>query len=129
MFSKNGGNLGRPVIVAPSTPARRNTCTRRSRLSQGSKGVRGLLHPGDATSGSAPRIAPLTFPGSHLNFTAARLSSVSFDLTPSNVLARLTPLSTTNYDRMVQRCYDIGEYMSVETGGFLHRRPAHRRVG
>lgn len=47
------------------------------------------------------------------------LSTVSFDLTPSNVPLSLSPLNTTNYDRVVAHCYDIGEYMSVQSGAFF----------
>jgi hypothetical protein len=39
------------------------------------------------------------------------LSNVAFDLTPSNITR--TPTTTTNFDRTVNTCYDIGEYMSV----------------
>jgi hypothetical protein len=41
----------------------------------------------------------------------APLSSTAFDLTPSNVPRTAT--ATTNYDRAVVSCYDIGEYLSV----------------
>src|SRR4029077_13543902 len=54
-----------------------------------------------------------------LNLVAGRLvprgqstlSSTSFDLTPSNVLR--APGSTTNFDRTIASCYDIGEYQSL----------------
>jgi hypothetical protein len=39
------------------------------------------------------------------------LSSTAFDLTPSNIVR--TPTSTTNYDRVVAPCYDIGEYQTL----------------
>jgi hypothetical protein len=39
------------------------------------------------------------------------LSNVAFDLTPSNITRTAT--TTTNFDRTVTTCYDIGEYMSV----------------
>ena len=43
------------------------------------------------------------------------LSTASFDLTPSNIPFPLPgrPFNTTNYDRTVVPCYNIGEYMSV----------------
>ncbi|HET7825238.1 MAG TPA: sialidase family protein [Anaeromyxobacter sp.] len=44
-----------------------------------------------------------------------RLSTTSFDLTPSNVPR--TPTATTNYDRAIVSCYDIGEYLSVRGDG------------
>jgi hypothetical protein len=39
------------------------------------------------------------------------LSSTAFDLTPSNIVR--TPTTTTNYDRAVVSCYDIGEYQTL----------------
>ena len=42
---------------------------------------------------------------------AGPLSSTAFDLTPSNVVR--TPTSTTNYDRAIVACYDIGEYQTL----------------
>jgi hypothetical protein len=39
------------------------------------------------------------------------LSSTSFDLTPSNIVR--TPTSTTNFDRLINTCYDIGEYQAL----------------
>jgi hypothetical protein len=41
----------------------------------------------------------------------APLSTTAFDLTPSNVVR--TPTATTNYDRTVVTCYDIGEYQTL----------------
>lgn len=41
----------------------------------------------------------------------APLSTTAFDLTPSNVVR--TPTATTNYDRTVVSCYDIGEYQTL----------------
>jgi len=49
------------------------------------------------------------------------LSSTAFDLTPSNVVR--TPTATTNYDRAVQTCYDIGEYQTL-----AHSRDEDGRV-
>ncbi|HET7401414.1 MAG TPA: sialidase family protein [Usitatibacter sp.] len=42
---------------------------------------------------------------------ASALSSTSFELTPSNVVR--TPTATTNFDRTIVSCYDIGEYQSL----------------
>jgi len=41
----------------------------------------------------------------------AGLSSTAFDLTPSNVVR--TKTATTNYDRAIATCYDIGEYQTL----------------
>jgi hypothetical protein len=50
-------------------------------------------------------------PGIRLAGTTG-LSTRSFDLTPSNVPRSAT--LTTNYDRTIVSCYDIGEYLSVK---------------
>ena len=39
------------------------------------------------------------------------LGSTSFELTPSNIVR--TPTTTTNFDRTIVSCYDIGEYQSL----------------
>jgi hypothetical protein len=43
------------------------------------------------------------------------LSRGAFDLIPSNnpIPTAAAPFRTTNYDRLIQPCYNIGEYMSV----------------
>ncbi|MBW8865896.1 MAG: exo-alpha-sialidase [Acidobacteria bacterium] len=48
------------------------------------------------------------------------LSSTAFDLTPSNVR---TPTGTTNFDRLIAPCYDIGEYQTL-----AHSRGEDERV-
>jgi hypothetical protein len=47
------------------------------------------------------------------------LSSVAFDMIPSNnpIPSATRPDRTTNYDRIVVACYDIGEYLSVFARG------------
>lgn len=46
---------------------------------------------------------------------AARVSSVAFDLIPSNNPFPIAgnAFFTTNYDRSVRACYDLGEYLSI----------------
>jgi hypothetical protein len=46
---------------------------------------------------------------------ASNLSTQSFDLTPSNIPRPVPtdPFLTTNYDRNVNACYNLGEYMSI----------------
>ena len=45
----------------------------------------------------------------------SRLSSVAFDLIPSNIT--LSATTTTNFDRTIRPCYNIGEYMSITRRG------------
>src|SRR5262249_2952744 len=57
-------------------------------------------------------VATLKFDGKRLRVKDQQpLSSITFDLTPSNVVR--TPTSTTNYDRTIVPCYDIGEYQTL----------------
>src|SRR5262245_1716264 len=57
-------------------------------------------------------VATLTFDGRRLRLEdRGPLSSTAFDLTPSTIV--LTPAATTNYDRTVVTCYDIGEYQTL----------------
>ena len=61
-------------------------------------------------------IATMHVDGNHLQLDSTTgLSTQAFDITPSNIpLPPFTnPARTTNYDRTIAQCYDIGEYMSV----------------
>jgi hypothetical protein len=51
----------------------------------------------------------------HARGRAQHVSSVAFDLIPSNIPFPIQGNSkfTTNYDRTIRACYDIGEYMSI----------------
>jgi hypothetical protein len=50
---------------------------------------------------------------------AVRLTSTSMYLPPTNVT--LTASTSTNYDRLIQPCYALGEYMSVKSAnGAVH---------
>jgi hypothetical protein len=44
-----------------------------------------------------------------------RVSSVAFDLTPSNIPipTAADPFLTTNFDRTIRPCYDLGEYLGT----------------
>jgi hypothetical protein len=44
------------------------------------------------------------------------LSNTDFDITPSNVVR--TPTATTNFDRTITTCYDIGEYQTLARSRF-----------
>jgi len=61
-------------------------------------------------------VARLHVDGNHLRLEDTdRLGSTAFDLTPSNNPFPLSgdPFFTTNYDRTISACYDIGEYQSI----------------
>ena len=53
-----------------------------------------------------------TFPDSR----TVRVTSTSFDLPPSNIRLSNSPsFNATNFDRLIQQCYALGEYQSVTT--------------
>ncbi len=129
LYSKNGGRTwADPIVVAPATKKDPQHVHPSLTLSGFAKAYVGYY-----TQQSDERlrtdIAKLEINDDKVKVKQSGLSSVSFDLTPSNILLSLSPLSTTNYDRAVQRCYDIGEYMSVDAGGVLQLRPTDGRVG
>jgi hypothetical protein len=113
IYSKNGGSTwNAPFRVAAST---------------GSDPQH--VHPALSFSGDARKLsvsyyvqqsdARLRTDIAHLEVENGRLStharttlsSTSFDLTPSNIARSKT--TTTNFDRVVQSCYDIGEYQTL----------------
>lgn len=57
----------------------------------------------------------VTATGIRFEKTASRVSSVAFDLTPSNIPYPIAgnPFLTTNYDRPLRPCYNLGEYMGI----------------
>lgn len=50
------------------------------------------------------------------SFTAVRLTSAPFALAPTNIPLPTTPdpFNTTNYDRLFNPCYNLGEYISAK---------------
>ncbi len=124
LSSRDGGKTwDDPVVVAPATardPQHVHPSITLTGIAQ--------AYVGYYTQQSDERlrtdVAKLSVGDDHVRVVdRSGLSSVAFDLTPSNILLSLSPLSTTNYDRAVQRCYDIGEYMSVDSGGFFNFGP------
>lgn len=78
-------------------------------------------------------VATVRFDGGRLRLKETQpLSSTAFDLTPSNVLR--TPTLTTNFDRTVVSCYDIGEYQTLarslrdDDGGLIAAWGDNRRT-
>jgi hypothetical protein len=118
LYSKNGGgSWAAPFVVAPSTAATPNHV--HPSITLDAKGL--VAYVGYYAQGSDERlrteIARVQLTGNHLTLRdVSPLSSTSFDLTPSNVIRIASPVTTTNYDRTVVACYDIGEYMSVQAG-------------
>ena len=68
--------------------------------------------PSDSNSRLRTDVASLRINGGRLRLkNTSALSSTAFDLTPSNVVR--TPTATTNFDRTIVPCYDIGEYQTL----------------
>ena len=56
---------------------------------------------------------------SFIDSRTLRVTSTSFALAPTNV--RLTANTSTNYDRTIQPCYMLGEYLSARSAnGAVH---------
>lgn len=50
-----------------------------------------------------------------------RVTSQSTVLAPTNVLLTSSPFNTTNYDRLIRPCYNLGEYLSIDAAnGTVH---------
>jgi hypothetical protein len=59
----------------------------------------------------------VTFPAKRV----VRVSSQSTALAPTNILLSVSPFNTTNYDRLIRPCYNLGEYMGVDSAnGAVH---------
>jgi hypothetical protein len=121
IFSKDGGKTwADPLTIAPSTAADPQHV--HPALTLDALGLNAWVGYYAQQSNEQLRtdIARLQVTGNKLKLRDTdHLSTVNFDLTPSNVPLAFSPLNTTNYDRVVAHCYDIGEYMSVQSGAFF----------
>jgi hypothetical protein len=114
VLSRDGGRTwAAPATIAPSTAADpQHVHPALSMSDDGSSGHVGF-YVQQANEQLRVDAASLRFGGNGVRLAGiAPLGTKSFDLTPSNVTR--TPTATTNYDRTVVSCYDIGEYMSVK---------------
>lgn len=112
VFSRNGGRTWAPTatIAAATRADPQHVHPSISMNREGSEG-HVAFYVQQANGQLRVDAASLRF-GAGVRFSSvARLSTRSFDLTPSNVVR--TPTATTNYDRAIVACYDIGEYLSV----------------
>jgi hypothetical protein len=113
VFSRDGGASWSVATIAPTTTADVQHVHPALAMSEngGSGHVAYYVQQADARL----RVdqASLRFAGNAIRLAGvAPLSTRSFDLTPSNVPRTAT--TTTNYDRTIVSCYDIGEYLSVK---------------
>lgn len=117
LYSDDGGSTWAPPLrVAPSTDADPQHVHPAIALGQNGNRPWVTYYVQAANGRLRTDIATLHVDGSHLMLQGTTgLSTSAFDLTPSNIPfpSPTNPFRTTNYDRAVATCYDIGEYMSI----------------
>ena len=117
LFSANGGHSwAQPVTVAGSTRAAPQHVHPAITLDESGEGASIAYYTQQGDSRLRTDIATVQIADNRVEPQGStHLSSVSFDFTPSNIPHPLAtnPFFTTNYDRTIVACYDIGEYMSV----------------
>jgi hypothetical protein len=112
VFSRDGGTTWSLTRVVPSTTADpQHVHPALSLASDGGK-LTVSYYVQQADSRLRTDAATLEIEGRGLQLeNRSPLSSTAFDLTPSNVVR--IPTATTNYDRAIVSCYDIGEYQAL----------------
>jgi hypothetical protein len=117
LYSKDGGaNWAPPFKLAASTGADPQHVHPAVALVQNGNRAFVSYYVQQVDTRLRTDVATLHLDGGHLRLEETnRLSSAAFDLTPSNNPFPLAtnPFNTTNYDRTIQACYDIGEYQSI----------------
>jgi hypothetical protein len=119
LFSRDGGNhWEEPFKVARSTPADPQHVHPSITLDEDGERATIAYYVQQADSKLRTDLASVEIEGHHLRLEAQdHLSDTAFDMTPSNIPFPIAgnPFFTTNYDRTVRACYNIGEYMSVQS--------------
>jgi hypothetical protein len=112
VFSRDGGKTWTTTRVAASTGADPQHVHPAISMSEGDHRLTISYYVQQADERLRTDFATLEVHGKSLEVEDhGHLSSTAFDLTPNNVVR--TPTSTTNYDRTVVTCYDIGEYQTL----------------
>ena len=121
LFSRDGGNSwADPLTIAASTAGEPQHV--HPAITLGAPGNKAWVgyYAQQSNEQLNTKVARVQVTGNKLKLRdTSALSNVSFDLTPSNVPRLLRPFTTTNYDRSIQPCYDIGEYMSIQSIPFF----------
>ena len=117
LYSPDGGNhWAAPLTVAPSTAKEPQHVHPSIAIDQDGNRAFVGYYVQQADTKLRTDLVSVRVDGKKLRLGRARaLSTADFDLTPSNNPFPLAtnPNFTTNYDRTIAACYDIGEYMSV----------------
>ncbi|HET7403092.1 MAG TPA: sialidase family protein [Usitatibacter sp.] len=114
VYSPNGGKTwNKPVKIAASTLTDPQHVHPAISASADGRTVNVSYYVQQADERLRTDIAKLKVAAGRLTLSGtSALSSTTFELTPSNVLSK--PLkATTNFDRAVVSCYDIGEYHTL----------------
>ena len=115
LYSQNGGDgWAAPLRIAASTGADPQHVHPAIALDQNGNQAWVTYYVQQADGRLRTDIASVHVDGNHLRLeSTSGLSTQAFDFTPNNIPLNATGSRTTNYDRVIQPCYDIGEYMSV----------------
>lgn len=117
LYSQDGGaSWSGPTKVAASTPNDRQHVHPTITLGQNGNSVFIGYYVQQSDTRLRTDVATLHVDGNHLGQLSTQpLSTTAFDLTPSNIPFPVVGdlFNTTNYDRVIAACYDIGEYMSI----------------
>ncbi len=113
VLSRDGGRSWAPTFrVAGSTAADRQHVHPAISMAPDAKKLTVSYYVQQADARLRTDVATLQVNGARVRLkSTAPLSTTAFDLTPSNVVR--TPTATTNYDRLIVSCYDIGEYQTL----------------
>ena len=113
VLSRDGGRSWAPTFrVAGSTAADRQHVHPAISMAPDAKKLTVSYYVQQADARLRTDVATLQVNGARVRLkSTAPLSTTAFDLTPSNVVR--TPTATTNYDRTIVSCYDIGEYQTL----------------
>ncbi len=119
LYSQDGGQSWASPVSIPATTADPQHVHPSLSVLQNGNELKVGYYVQQADTKLRTDLATVHVDGNHLKVqSTSHLSDVSFDLTPSNISfpTASNPFNTTNYDRTVRACYNIGEYMSVAAG-------------
>jgi hypothetical protein len=116
VVSRNGGRAFAPAVrVVSSTAADPQHVHPAVSLSRDAENLTVSYYVQQSDQRLRTDVAGLELDGGRVRIKSRRpLSSTAFDLTPSNIVRTRTPSTvTTNFDRTIVSCYDIGEYQTL----------------